>query len=321
MLKTYVISLEYPTRLMETLPSKGLLPIWSPGVNGSSLTDTEIRENTTALCAATCTRPSIGIGMAHLKAWNSIVKNNDEYALVVEDDVTFVPDFYPRLVTALQHVPADYDILYLGCFGCTSDSSLLTLGGKAVGLIGATDTTTSVNAYIDRPITVVGAHAYIVTRKGAQRLLQHLTGRLWTQIDYCMQLLITNKQVNAYVTRPRIAFQTSTDMAQSTNTGRVHPVLLQKAVSGLYLDEAFSANYLLTVTAAKIGPFPITFNSFLFLVAGVVVALLRPPLLLLTAVFGLVSLPDLVMGSDPYSILLHYGLLIGPSTVLLLYRG
>ena len=317
MLKTYVISLEYPTRLMEELPSKGLLPIWSPGVNGSSLTDTEIRKNTTALCASICTRPSIGIGMAHMTAWTSIVKNNDDYALVVEDDVTFVPDFYEKLVKALQHVPADYDILYLGCFGCTSDSSLLTLGGKAAGLIGATDTKTSVNAYIDRPITVVGAHAYIVSQKGARRLLQQLKGQLWTQIDYCMQLLITNKLVNAYMTRPRIAFQTSTDMAASTNTARVHPVLLQKAVSGLYLDEAFSANYLLTVTAAKVGPFPITFNSFLFLVTGLFVALMQPSLLFLTAVFVALSIPDLVVGSDPYSILLHYILLVTPTAIFI----
>jgi len=305
---------------METLPSKGLLPIWSPGVNGSSLTDAEIRKNTTALCAATCTRPSIGIGMAHLNAWASIVKNNDDYALVVEDDVTFVPDFYQSLVTAIQHVPADYDILYLGCFGCTSDSSLLTLGGKAAGLIDAAVATTSVNAYIDRPTTVVGAHAYIVSRKGATRLLQHLTGRLWTHIDYCMQLLVTNKLVNAYVSRPRIAFQTSTDMAASTNTGRVHPVLLQKAVSGLYLDEAFSANYFLTVTAAKVGPFPITVSSFLFLVAGLLLAFLQPSLLLLSAVFGVFSIPDLLVESNPYSILLHYVLLVTP-TLLFIRRG
>lgn len=312
MLKTYVISLDYPTQLMATLPSKGLLPIWSPGVQGSALTEKEIRQNTTALCAAICTRPCIGIGMAHLNAWTSMLRNNDNYALIVEDDVTFVPDFYEKLMEALQHAPIDFDMLYLGCFGCTSDSSLLTVVGKAVGLIGITSTTESVNSYFDRPSTVVGAHAYIVSKKGAKTLLHHIKGQLWTHIDYCIQPLITSKKVDAYVIRPRIAFQTSTDTTTSTNTMSIYPYVLQRAVKGVYLDDAFSANYALTVIIAQIGLFPITFTSLLFLIVGVVAAFYRVSAVLLTVAFLVFSLPDFVVGSNLYSIMLHYLLLVGP---------
>ena len=319
MLKTYVISLEYPTQLMETLPSKGLLPIWSPGVNGKALTEAEIRKNTTPLCAAICPLPCIGSGMAHMNAWASILKNNDDYALIVEDDVTFVPDFYEKLQLSLKHVPSDYDILFLGCFGCTSDTSLFSLGGRAAGYVGLTDQTVDINPYIVKPTSIVGVHAYIVSRKGARILLDNLAGKISTYVDYCMQNLIKNKQLAVYLTNPRIAFQTSTDLTGSSATSKVHPLLLQKVVEGLYLDDAYSAKYLLTVTAAKVGPFPITFNSFLFLVAGLFVALMQPPLLLLSAVFVVFSLPDLVVGSDPYSVLLHYVLLVTP-TAILTYR-
>jgi GR25 family glycosyltransferase involved in LPS biosynthesis len=317
MLKTYVISLEYPTQLMETLPQQGLLPVWSPGVNGKALTQKEIEENTTPLCAKICTLPSIGIGLAHINAWASILKNHDDYALIVEDDVIFVDDFNMQLTRALQHVPKDFDILYLGCFGCVSDTNIFSAIGTAGGYISIRDKHTHINSYIDRPSTVVATHAYIVSKKGASILLTNLQGKITGHIDYSIQALISDNKLDVYVTNPRIAFQTSTCSEKSTNTSKIHPYLLQYAVDDIYLDTAFSAKYFMTATSFNLFGFPLTPNAFLILLIGIILAFFRISPILLTILFLVISIPDFIYDSNVLSIIVHYALFIVPTLIVL----
>jgi GR25 family glycosyltransferase involved in LPS biosynthesis len=300
MLKTYVISLDYPTQLMESLPQQGLLPVWSPGVNGKALTKKEIEENTTPLCAKICTRPSIGIGMAHVNAWTSIVKNHDDYALIVEDDVFFVDDFNMQLTRALQHVPKDFDILYLGCFSCTNDTNILRMCGIVGGFSNVTDKHMSINNYIDKPIYVTGAHAYIVSKKGAQTLLKELS-RIPTHIDGSIQLLIKSKKINVYVTNPRIVFQTSTMNTESPNVSKIHPIIF--------------ANYVLSFIYFHIYGFSITTMTFIFLILGILAAIFQKSIFLLTLAFLAFSIPDFIYGTDINSIIPHYVLFVAPSAI------
>ena len=57
----------------------------------------------------------MGCALSHLKIWKSIAENNTiENCLVLEDDVLFKPEFLAVMGKAAAHIPADYDILYLG---------------------------------------------------------------------------------------------------------------------------------------------------------------------------------------------------------------
>jgi GR25 family glycosyltransferase involved in LPS biosynthesis len=318
MLKTYVISLDYPKRLMETLPEQGLLPIWSPGVNGKALTDKDIRENTTPGYGKVCPRTIIGCAMAHMRAWTSVLKNNDDYALIVEDDVYFVPDFKDKIGIVLQHVPRDFDMLYLGCFGCTTNVNLLTMIYNTMGYANVADKIETINPYITSPGTVMGAHAYIVSKKGARILLDNLQGRIHNWFTWCLQDLHHRGIIKRYATNPRLAFQTSTDTTVSANTSKIHPILLHQAVSRVYVDDGFTLKYVLGVAPYK---FPLTLTFVVFIVFGIIAAFFRPSLLLLTAIFVAFSIPDVIYGSDIRSIALHYAAFVIPTALLLLLRA
>jgi GR25 family glycosyltransferase involved in LPS biosynthesis len=312
MITSYVISLKEPQTLFTTLSSHELNPVWIEGVNAKTLRAREIAKNTTPIFSIFCPPVAVAIGMSHIRAWKAFLKTNDPYAIIMEDDVILVDGFSGRLQETLQHIPADTDILYLGCFGCRSPMNLFT-----AALSFSSSTHEQINPFIDRPGVAMGTHAYLVTRVGAQRLLDLLEGRLFNHIDFCMQSLTGKGQLTTYVTSPRLAFQTSTDCGgKSTNQSNMHPRLPASLLSDIYLDEHVSASWMATLTILCLGPLHVTFFSVLFLLGGLVCAWKRTGVLILTLVFAAVSLAELVTWKgDPMAILFHYGLLVGPSLV------
>lgn len=312
MITSYVISLKEPQTLFTTLSSHDLAPTWIEGVNAKTLKPREIAKNTTPLYSAFCPRVAVAIGMSHIRAWKAFLKTDEPHAIIMEDDVVLADGFSGRLQETLQHLPADTDILYLGCFGCHSPTNLFT-----TTLSFCSNTHEQINPFIDRPGVAMGTHAYLLTRAGAQRLLDSLEGRLFNHIDFCMQWLAGKGKLNTYVTSPRLAFQTSTDCSgKSTNQTNMHPRLPTSLLADIYLDERVSASWMATLTLLCLGPIHVTFFSVLFLLGGLMAAWKRTGILILTLVFVALSLAELVTWKgDPTAILFHYGLLVGPSMV------
>jgi len=109
------------------------------------------------------TAGAIGASLSHFKAWNQLIRSAAPAMIVFEDDLHIPADLKGRLETVLAAAPeqGEWDMIQLQQteFGDGSKGCAPIKGAAA-----------------DNPWTVctslMGAHAYIVSRSGAERLLE-----------------------------------------------------------------------------------------------------------------------------------------------------
>jgi len=105
------------------------------------------------------------------------------------------------------------------------------------------------------PDGALGTHAYIITRQGAQALINAIEGEIFQHIDFCIQYFASNQTLKTYALSSRIAYQTSTDgTSQSSNVSNKHPCILNSLLSNVFLDTKVSATYITTLSIAQPPP-------------------------------------------------------------------
>ena len=72
-------------------------------------------------------RSAIAIGMSHINVWKQFLQTNKEQCIIFEDDALFVDNFVEKLKIGLSNTPDDYDMLYIGCFGCQNQFNYHTI--------------------------------------------------------------------------------------------------------------------------------------------------------------------------------------------------
>ena len=231
MYNAYVISLNNPINLLNQLSEYKLNPILIEGVNGSKLTNTEINQNTTLLCSMFCPKSVVGIAMSHIKSWKEFIKSKQDIALFFEDDAVFVKNFRKKLDDAIENTPKDFDMLYLGCFGCDDPINFFTLVNNGIVNLNAS----KINKYVKKPEIAFALHSYVLTRKGAKKLINYYDKKISYYVDYTIQYLIRSNQVSAYSLNNRIVYQTSTDDTASTNNNNTHPMIITNMLSNYYI--------------------------------------------------------------------------------------
>jgi GR25 family glycosyltransferase involved in LPS biosynthesis len=149
----------------------------------------------------------MGCALSHLSLWLELASEAPicENYLILEDDVKFKPGWLDQWKIAAEEIPDDYDVLYLGG----------VLPPNRVAFDGLLE---PVNAYWSkvRPNQIFGQkeptsyfhfcnYAYILSRKGAQKILQTLSehGGYYTSADH----MICNRVdiLNHYVLNPMVA--------------------------------------------------------------------------------------------------------------------
>jgi GR25 family glycosyltransferase involved in LPS biosynthesis len=102
------------------------------------------------------TAGAIGASLSHFKAWKYLTDGTAPAIIVFEDDAMIPVDFKARLEQVVAALPAEWDLItfyntvYMASHGCKPDAAtapLYTCTGQ------------------------MGAHAYMVSRRGAERLL------------------------------------------------------------------------------------------------------------------------------------------------------
>ena len=91
------------------------------------------------------TKGAIGCALSHRIAWEKVLEGNDEYVLILEDDIWFDKFFNKKLENIMKIVPT-YDVLYLGNSGYYTNLE---------------------GIYFDIPNLVYGLFAYIINKKAA----------------------------------------------------------------------------------------------------------------------------------------------------------
>jgi GR25 family glycosyltransferase involved in LPS biosynthesis len=59
-------------------------------------------------------RGMVACALSHMKLWTELVYSSYDYYLILEDDITFVPDFAKKLNHVLEKLPEKWDLCYIG---------------------------------------------------------------------------------------------------------------------------------------------------------------------------------------------------------------
>jgi len=328
-MKTYIISLNKPSVLLNHLNDIGLKPILFNGINGKTVNLNTIKQHFNNIWFNVGPVGALGCALSHLNVWKTFVKTKNPHCLILEDDVIFEKDFSKETIKQiLLDTPKDFDILYLGCFNSPTFIYAMTLL-----LMNKNINNTCKSKLVKKTDVALATHAYIISRKGAKKLIKLLDHNINNHIDFCIQRLNKNNLIKSYTLKNKIIHQTSTDagfrarttsstnnqaLPRSSNVINQHPMLLQNILSKICIDARVTCDYLFTVSFMQIGPFTFNLTSILFLLLGII--FYKKNYSLLSLIFFIGSLPDflklnsVVGGLNP--LFLHYLLLISPKYLL-----
>lgn len=138
----------------------------------------------------TPTPKHVSLCLNHWFLWQQILNNaeiGDEFSIVLEDDVRIRDGWYPKYRKALEDVPEDWDILFLGsCYARNFPVAHI------VGDIWK----------VEKPNCT---HAYCVRHKALPVLIENCH-RIYTNIDWAI-IEQAIPHLNTYAILPRIAHQ------------------------------------------------------------------------------------------------------------------
>ncbi|GAQ93608.1 hypothetical protein KFL_017050010, partial [Klebsormidium nitens] len=177
------------------------------GVDGSEMSVGLVRRDSTGMCAAFCTPATIGCFLSHRNAWRQIVKRDLSSALILKDDAEFGPDFRDVIEAITLELPDDFDMLLLGCFQfCNQDDSVTAFetGWATVLSRGWPDRAVQFSEHLSIPGFTTGLHAYVLSRKGAEKLLDRFE-RASFHVD--IALTLDRGDMRVYSANPPIVFQ------------------------------------------------------------------------------------------------------------------
>jgi glycosyl transferase family 25 len=109
----------------------------------------------------TLTAGELGCTLSHLGIWHHVASHNIPWALIFEDDAHLIESsFLKGFESVLAHLPADWDVVYLQHPTDDPKKGQLTVLGNG-----------SVKKFRQDNRGVARAHAYMVSHKGAQKLV------------------------------------------------------------------------------------------------------------------------------------------------------
>jgi glycosyl transferase family 25 len=139
------------------------------------------------------TKGAIGCYLSHITLWQMLLNSNEEMFLIFEDDINFnnTDDFINKINKSINLINKnDWDVIYLGYFGI---KDLFKLSQQ--------------NIYYQKIEDLIyGTHAYIINRKGAQKLLNNAIP-IVDQIDSYMSFMTIRNDINSYKTYDIFFFQ------------------------------------------------------------------------------------------------------------------
>lgn len=292
-LSTFVISLDNPTTLLEKLHKHELNPILFKGINGKTVEQDLINTHFTQFYSKFGPKSSIGCALSHLYVWKQFLESDSNYALIFEDDIVFDESINLKqtINEFITQTPKDFDILALGSFGSENTNNFFYL---VMNLLQITSDEVIVNEFIKKPHTCLAAHAYILSRKGASKLIENLNNNIHNHIDFCIQQLESQKKIIRYITTPRLIFQTSTDNTMSNNVSSSHPILFNRLLSNYYLDTKVKASYVSTLSILRIGNHNLNSSTIILILLCFLAIYLRIHILYILIFIISISLPEIM---------------------------
>lgn len=208
-MKIYIVNLEKDVErkasIKAQLDALNLDYEFISAIYGKNLTQEEINQLSPDFEKTRLTLPELGCALSHLKVYENIIKNNNELALILEDDVKINQDIkkYLDLLNTLNN-PNKPEIILLGKVNEYIDSFKKNL-----------DDTYSIVNVIDS----VGAYGYCVNQKAAKNLLSFLQP-IWIVSDEWKLVREKNIAKIKAIVPPLITFTEHADSSTISNKPR-----------------------------------------------------------------------------------------------------
>jgi GR25 family glycosyltransferase involved in LPS biosynthesis len=214
-----------------------------PAVDGRALTKSQWIEATGPVCRYFCTEAIVGIFLSHRKCWSEVVRRGLPYAVVLEDDVMLEDDFSEVARNLARR--SSWDMILLGCFFCRRPPP---------------DPSPSSDPGVFKPAHWAGTHAYLVSARGACKLLQRHT-RVSFHVDIA---LLWDSEIELYVSKRQVARQRA--LASESHNARG----VWSAFDAIRLDGGrVGLGFVLGSRHAKIMGFYVSAGNFLVALAVV----------------------------------------------------
>jgi glycosyl transferase family 25 len=138
--------------------------------------------------------------LSHLEVLKTFLHSNYDTILIFEDDIKISYDNLNKinLKKSLENIPPNFDILYLG--KCWERCWL----------------TEPVNEYWNTAYNPSCLHSYIVSRKGASKII-NMCSNISIPIDNVIGINIKNKKIKAYSLTKSIFYQNREDIKSTLN--------------------------------------------------------------------------------------------------------
>lgn len=232
-----------------------------PAVNADAIKFDD--STVTALCGAMCTNVMIAIFLSHRKMWQHIVDNNIEKAIIFEDDINIlVDDFQSTFHNIWKETPNDVDILLLGCFICRHANNDF-FSKMLMATVGFDRDEISVNDKIFKPKHFGGTHAYLVTYKGARKLLD-VFKKATFHVDY---VIARNPSIIVYASKEDIVTQDLSGKVSSNTSLDSYLLSVDFPVD----HGKVSSLFMLNMPLFQIGGIKVTSNILIHLIVIILV--------------------------------------------------
>jgi len=212
-------SIERWNKLEAQLKEQNVTAERFPATLGVELTNAELEDKATPAARLFCTLGMVGCFISHQRVWQRVVDEDLPAVAVLEDDAIVFADFNSNLQQLMDELPDDWDVCLLGAVGCIAsdkESLHMKLYGLATGGTRKSpgqSRSVSPNLYV--PYKPAGTHAYMVSRRGAAKLLERLP-----KARYHVDLSAWSLQdLNLYAAKEFLATQEFGDDTTVSKTG------------------------------------------------------------------------------------------------------
>ena len=190
-----VLSPNNPERKKQFLQLKKNLPQLKafPAIMGNALSKKDIqsllkKKILDRWSIALSSQGEVGCYLSHLQILKDFVLSKQKYCLILEDDMHLEKNFKIDLRDALQECPEDWDLLYL--FAIPKQKKLsTTIKGKK---------------YILKAPRLWYTCAYLVSQKGARKIIDNIQPMRANPIDEHFGDLVDQKKLQAFIAKKKI---------------------------------------------------------------------------------------------------------------------
>jgi len=148
------------------------------------------------------TTGEVALSMSHNELYKKLLRSNEEYMLIAEDDCTIRPNFKYYLNIVLNNLPLDFDVIKLEYI-----KRYKLFGGHNMEDNDEVPNDYSQELFYDKNV-YPGTAMYLISRKGAKYMLE-LNDPVWIASDWAFdkKWQKNTKLANVYNVVPQIAWQ------------------------------------------------------------------------------------------------------------------